>query len=335
MYLLAQAGIMNSTVITTHCVNPIISVIMPVYNGALFLSEAIESILRQTYTNFEFIIVDDGSTDSSRSIMLDYAKKDQRIRLILLNHSGVTGAMNEGVRLACGEWIARMDHDDVSLPDRLAVQLEWAIQNNLDVCGAQAETFGPKGEKIWWFPETHEAICKELFFRCSILYPTAIIRTDVFRNNLHINDCFFDDYELFSRLAPKYHLGNAAPVLLRYRRHETQTSKIRQKDFNKDFQKYHFRYFYKTFPNTPLADYIAFARFAGGGHMTNLWELERAGQWLVQLSDVSDEMVRQRMGQRWQKTCKRSAALGKEVDIIFQRYMDMIRKDKDVTITAK
>ena len=325
---------MNTIVITKHCVNPAISVVMPVYNGAPFLPEAIESILRQTYTNFEFIIVDDGSTDGSRSIISDYAKKDQRIRLLSLNHRGVTGAMNEGVCLARGEWIARMDHDDVSSPDRLTVQLEWAIQNNLDVCGAQAETFGPKEEKLWWFPETHEAICKELFFRCPILYPTAIIRTDVFRENLHIKDCVFDDYELFTRLAPKHRMGNVAPVLLRYRRHETQTSKVRQKEFGKDFQKYRFRYFYKMFPNTPLTDYLPLALVSDKQPLSNIQQLERAGQWLVKLSNVSNENVRQKMGQRWQKTCERTAALGKEVDIIFQIYMDMINKDCSVTISS-
>jgi glycosyltransferase involved in cell wall biosynthesis len=327
MYLLAQAGIMNPIVIAKKCVKPTISVVMPVYNGAIFLSEAIESILKQTYKNFEFIIVDDGSTDDSRIIISDYAQQDERIHPLFFNHRGVTAIMNEGVRLARGKWIARMDHDDVSSPDRLAVQLQWATQNNLDVCGAQAETFGPKGKKLWWFPETHDAICKELLFRCSILYPTAIIRTDIFKNNFYINDCFFDDYELFTRLAPKHRMGNVASVLLRYRRHKTQTSKVRRKEFNKDFQKYHLRYFYKIFPNTPLADYIAFARLADGEPMTSLWELEKAGQWLVDLSNVTDEILRQKMEQRWQKTCKRSAMLGKEVDIIFQLYTNMIKKD--------
>jgi glycosyltransferase involved in cell wall biosynthesis len=312
--------------IRKHNDNALISVVMPVYNNAIFLPEAIESILRQTYTHFELIIVDDGSTDGSRNIISNYARQDNRIRPISLNHSGVTGAMNKGINSARGRWIARMDGDDIALPERFSVQMEWIIQNNLDVCGAQAETFGTKENKILWFPETHEAICKELIFRCPILYPTAIIRTDVLRNNLYIDDCFFDDYELFTRLAPKYRMGNVPSLLLRYRGHETQTSRVRQKEVRRDFKKYRFKYFYKMFPNTPLADYLPLALVSDKFPLPDLQQLERAGQWLAKFSNVSDEKFREIMGQRWQKTCKRSESLGKEVDSIFQRYMDMRKK---------
>jgi glycosyltransferase involved in cell wall biosynthesis len=314
--------------------NALISVIMPIYNNAIFLPEAIESILRQTYTHFELIIVDDGSTDGSRNIISDFARQDKRIRPISLNHNGVTGAMNKGINSARGQWIARMDSDDIALPERFSVQMEWIIQNNLDVCGAQAEIFGTRGDKLLWFPETNEAICMELLFRCSILYPTAIIRADVLRNNLHIDDCFFDDYELFTRLAPKHRMGNVPSLLLRYRGHETQTSKIKQKELRRDFQKYRFRYFYKMFPNTPLADYLPLALVSDKFPLPDLQQLERAGQWLAKFSNVSDEKVREKMGQRWQKTCECSATLGKEVDIIFKRYMDMINKDCSVTISS-
>jgi len=154
----------------------------------------------------------------------------------------------------------------------------------------------------------------------------AIIRTDVFRNNLYEKDCVFDDYELFTRLAPVYRLGNVPSVHLRRRNHKTQTSRVMQKDFLKDFQKYRFRYFYKMFPHTPLDDYFPLARVSDQQPMNDLHQLEKAGQWLVKLSRVDDRIVRQKMGERWQKTCERSANLGGKVDSIFQHIRDEIRK---------
>jgi len=91
-----------------------ISVLMPVYNAERYLVEAVESILTQTFDDFEFIIIDDGSTDGSRPILERFARRDDRIRLVSRPNTGMTRALNEGLDLACGEFIARMDADDVS-----------------------------------------------------------------------------------------------------------------------------------------------------------------------------------------------------------------------------
>lgn len=312
---------MNTTLNRKNSPPPRLSVIMPVYNAAPFLSEAIESILGQTFARFELIIVDDQSTDGSREIIARYAGKDQRILPVFRNERGIAGAMNEGVRLARGEWIARMDADNIARPDRFAVQLDWVNNKGVDVCGALAETFGEKKrEKDLWFPESHDAICRELLFRCAILYPAAMIRTDVFRDNLYQKECVFDDYELFTRLAPRYRLGNVPSVLLRYRNHECQVSRVRREEVGRDFQKYRFRYFYKIFPRTPLDDYLPLALVSDKQPLNSLPQLEKAGQWLVKLSDVMDKGVRRKMGERWRKTCERSASLGAEVASIFQQY---------------
>lgn len=309
---------------------PAISVIMPVYNAGAFLAEAIESILTQTYRDFEFLIVDDGSTDGSGTIISSYAAKDKRIRCRFGKHRGTISAMAEGVRISRGAWIARMDHDDVSLRDRLAAQLEWAMQKGLDLCGAQVETFGTEEQKLW-FPETHEDIGRELLFRCPILYPTTIIRASLLRTDFCAVDinCVFDDYELATRLAPFHRLGNMPSVLLRHRMHEKKSSKVSQKEMRDDFQKYRFRYFYRMFPNTPLSEYIPLARVSDCLPMKTLPELERAGRWLTKLSEVTDEKVTAKMRQRWQETCGRSTALGREVDHILDYYMNRIGNNEE------
>src|SRR4051812_10668575 len=105
--------------------HPLISVVMPVYNCQRYLASAIGSILTQSYADFEFVIVDDGSTDRSREIIEGFAKKDSRVKLISRPNTGIVGALNDGVAAARGKYIARMDADDISMPERFQKQLDY------------------------------------------------------------------------------------------------------------------------------------------------------------------------------------------------------------------
>ncbi len=113
----------------------LISVILPVYNGALYLDEAIKSILSQTYSNFEFIIINDGSTDNSLEIINRHKSIDDRIKVISRENRGLIASLNEGIEKSEGTYIARIDQDDVSLPGRLEKQLNYMLKNHLDICG--------------------------------------------------------------------------------------------------------------------------------------------------------------------------------------------------------
>src|SRR5690349_21132656 len=111
--------------------NPAISVIMPVYNSAKFLRLAVESILDQTFKDFEFLIINDGSTDESEAILLEHAARDPRIVYIKNETNiGLIASLNKALSLAKGKYIARMDGDDVSLPERLAKQVSYLEENN-------------------------------------------------------------------------------------------------------------------------------------------------------------------------------------------------------------
>ena len=105
---------------------------MPVYNAAHYVAGAVESILGQTFREFEFVIVDDGSIDGSTQILKRFAERDSRIRLIRRENRGLVASLNEGIEAARGEFIARMDADDIALPERLARQLE-SLRCNHDV----------------------------------------------------------------------------------------------------------------------------------------------------------------------------------------------------------
>src|SRR5688572_27460772 len=106
-----------------------ISVVMPVFNGQRFLAQAMNSLLAQTFHDFEIIVVDDGSTDASPAILRDYAERDSRVRVIHGDHAGISAALNRGIEASTHEWIARIDADDVASPDRFAKQIAAARAN--------------------------------------------------------------------------------------------------------------------------------------------------------------------------------------------------------------
>jgi glycosyltransferase involved in cell wall biosynthesis len=125
-----------------------ISVVLPVYNAEKYLDEAIKSILNQTYTNFEFIIINDGSTDSSLEIIKKYKNQDDRIILITRENRGLIASLNEGIEQSKGKFIARMDADDISLPTRFKKQVTLMENNDIDICGCHFSMINKDGKYL-------------------------------------------------------------------------------------------------------------------------------------------------------------------------------------------
>ncbi len=300
---------------------PAVSVVMTVYNGAAFVAEAIEAILGQTLEDFEFIIVDDGSTDGSPEVVRRYASGDSRIRPFFSGHGGSHSAINFGVRQAAGKWIARCDHDDISLPSRLRTQLDWVQETGVDICGSSYENIGLR-EGAAWCPESHEAICREMLFRVVILCGATMMRAEIAKSNPYRENIFLDDYEWLVGMTSKARLGNVPAVLLKRRCHELQASRLNAELIKSDFQRYRFQYFYSRYPNTPLSDYLALARVSDKQPMTSPAELRRAGEWLLELARHPDPLLRKMMAQRWLETCDRSIVLGDNCGTIFREYRE-------------
>ena len=138
--------------------SPSVSICMPVYNTKRYVAEAVESILAQTFGDFEFIIIDDGSTDGSRAILERYAKQDDRIRLISRPNTGIVGARNEALGLARGELIAVMDSDDVALPERFEVQVAYLREHpECVVVGSRALIIDPDGCALTIMAQTQQS----------------------------------------------------------------------------------------------------------------------------------------------------------------------------------
>ena len=196
---------------------PKISVLMPVYNTKEeYLREAVESILNQTFTDFEFIIINDGSTNNAKDVILSYT--DNRIKYYEQENIKLIGTLNRGLSLCTGEYIARMDSDDISLPERFAKQVE-ILDNNPDI-----------GIVSCWFkcfPD--EYICQnkerpkylDLLKSNQLAHPAVMFRKEIFdkydlkyENYLHA-----EDYELWSRLIKYTDFYNIQEILLNYRVH--------------------------------------------------------------------------------------------------------------------
>lgn len=128
--------------------SPLISVVMSVYNGEKYLDQAVESILCQMLTDFEFIIINDGSTDSTLEMLEKYKAKDNRIVLVSRKNKGLVASLNEGISLAKGKYIARMDADDISFPERLFEQCRLMEFEQLDICGSHYEVINAESKKI-------------------------------------------------------------------------------------------------------------------------------------------------------------------------------------------
>ncbi len=205
---------------------PVISVLLPVHNGEKYLSSAVDSILAQSFADFELLIIDDGSTDNSLAILRDYEKKDARIRLKSRENKGLVASLNEMIGDARGVWIARMDADDIAFPQRFARQLEWLQKTGADVCGSRAELFGAAGSRILRYPQSDEAIKAALLFDTPFAHPSVMIKTERAKA-LGYDGAWnkAEDYDLWERAARVgWRMTNVPEVLVRYRRHGGQIS---------------------------------------------------------------------------------------------------------------
>lgn len=214
--------------------DPIVSVLMPVYNNERYVSEAVESILAQTFADFEFLIIDDGSTDGSPALLKTYAERDPRIRLVSRPNTGYVVALNEMLATARGEFIARMDSDDVAMPERFERQLGYLNAHpECVMIGSRVLIIDPEGSPLTVMGEalTHEEIDSALMAaRGQMVYhPSIIIRkrslleVGPYREELETAE----DLDLFLRLAEVGRIANLAEPLLKYREHIGKVGHVR------------------------------------------------------------------------------------------------------------
>lgn len=207
---------------------PAISVLMSVYNGEKYLKETIDSILNQNFTDFEFIIVNDGSEDNSLKIMKDYLKKDSRIVIINnLKNIGFIKSLNKGLKIAKGKYIARMDSDDISLSERFFIQYEY-LESHPDIflVGSYAINMDESGVKISLFkpPLSPDKIRVKLE-ETNCLYHNTIMFRNSGRLFYRLKMKYVEDYDFYTRLITEgKKLANIPKFLVKYRRLSSSAS---------------------------------------------------------------------------------------------------------------
>jgi glycosyltransferase involved in cell wall biosynthesis len=209
---------------------------MPVYNAAATLPETLRSLMSQTLTDFEIIAVDDGSKDNSLAVLLEWARRDSRLLPVTGEHFGLIGALNRGLHLCRGEFVARMDADDLMHPDRLSRQVSLLESDpDVSVASCMVETFshGPVGKGMQIYEEWlntllhNSEICREIFIESPIVHPSAMVRRkEVLELGGYQERGWAEDYDLWLR----YHMAGKrfakVPEVLHYwREHEGRATR--------------------------------------------------------------------------------------------------------------
>ena len=270
---------------------PKISVIMPVYNGEKYIREAIDSILTQTYADFEFLIIDDGSTDASPQIVRSY--NDPRIRFHQNEHNmGVAATLNRGLDLAEGEYIARMDADDISLPQRFAKQVEYMDSHpKVAVCGCGIQLTGAQcGERL--FAQTPAQMKVDMLFSCGLAHPTVFMRSTVFgKNGLHYDERFskLEDYALWVETLRKHEIVCIPDILFRYRIHPGQVTQNYSPVFHEQFRALKGKQMEQMGLSNGEEGFELFVQFCEGRELSKEETVHFVG-WLHQIRETNQKL---------------------------------------------
>jgi glycosyltransferase involved in cell wall biosynthesis len=238
----------------------LISVILPVYNGESYIEDSIRSILGQTHQNFELIIINDGSTDNSDKIIKGFLKSN-KILYQSRENKGLAQTLNDCIRLSSGDYIARMDQDDISLPKRLELQLSFIQKNNIDICGSNYQIIDEKGnitKNVKSYKNNIEIILSAMMV--PFIHPSVMCRNIFKEKNIFYDNNYkieAEDYDLWIKMFKQnIRFGNINETLISYRILKTSMSRINHdkiyvevytkcKKFNKEFQQQLFNSFMK------------------------------------------------------------------------------------------
>lgn len=217
---------------------PLVSVVLPARNAALTLPAALESLRVQTLRNFEVIAIDDGSQDATAAVLATHAAQDDRFRFVSAKGHGLVAALNQGLRLARGAFIARMDADDLAAPQRLQAQLDWLARHpDVDLVSCLVEVVGhgeaPPGagmvRYVDWLNRVQTAadIAAARFIESPVAHPTVLFRkTLLTKHGAYREGPFPEDYDLWLRLlGAGVHFAKVPEVLLTWRDHPTRASR--------------------------------------------------------------------------------------------------------------
>jgi GT2 family glycosyltransferase len=302
--------------------DPVVSVLMAVHGESPFLERAMTSILSQTLSDFEFIIVDDEASGNARALLAAYAARDSRIRLMRNEQNmGLAASMNRAMAVSRGRYIARMDSDDRSRFDRLKKQVRFLDAHpDISVCGGTVIKHVGDRKSVMRFPIGHDEICATLLFHTSFPHPAVMWRrADFERLGLRYDESFLitQDYELWSRAMRMLKGANLRDVILDYYCHEGQITSARYKRSLEYLHRVHVRLVRALLPDATPEQMDFHLRVAIPHDPFSRDELRRAEEWLCALRDANERAriyepraLSRVLARQWSLICAISAARG-------------------------
>ncbi len=308
---------MNARLHRHHVQAPLVSVLMPCFNNAAFLADAIDSILQQSMPDFELILIDDGSQDASFTIAQRKAKQDARVVLVHQHNAGISSALNLGLAMARGQFIARMDADDIAVPERFALQLQYLQRHpDIDMVGSWIRLFGAINE-TWHYRAEDNFIKNMLFMRTNGFGHNTIMARRAMFSTLSY-DSYFDnveDTDLWCRLLverPELRFANMRQVLVYYRTHQTQGSQLfkqRQQQLYDEILTRLFSHLGCVVNAQDMADHRLFCQSAEG---LDLVSMQRLYDWVTRLQQAKNQYVPDEFGvfpYFWHRLCLKNQHL--------------------------
>jgi len=317
---------------------PKVTVLMPVYNGEKYLREAIGSILSQTFKDFEFLIINDGSTDNSVKIIESY--DDPRIRLIN-NESNLklVVTLNKGLLLSRGEYIARMDCDDISNQKRLELQVKFMDSHTtVGICGTWVETIGDQPGITFRYPTDSKKIQSRLLFDSPLAHPSVIFRKiflEQFGLKYEVNDLYAEDWSMWQKCSFIFPIINIPRVLLKYRITEQSMSRSNADKQLEVIKKVHEKNLQTLCGDVADTDIDIHTKLGMWQFTSNRSFIEKSEKWLIKLkyfNELRNIYPKQEftyiLAERWFFVCNAATGLGL---VTWSMYWDSpLRKHSEI-----
>jgi glycosyltransferase involved in cell wall biosynthesis len=300
---------------------PLVSVVMPVYHADEYLPEAIESIMNQKFRDFEFIIICDDPSEKTKEIIDKYQNTDKRINAIYQKREGLVASLNKGFSMARGKYIARMDADDISLPQRFEGQVKF-LENHQDIgiCGTGILMKYHFINKKWLYPSDDASIKAKLLFSSPFAHPTIMIRRDILSKVEIVYDPEYkhaEDYELWVRCSEFTRFANLKIPLLVYRLNKSNISRIFQKEQRENSYRIQLSLLKKFGPLFTLDQLNIHSSMIFQNFEKSKISVENIESWLMTLKEINEKQhlyptiaFNKILAEQWYEVCCCTTNLG-------------------------
>ncbi len=300
----------------------LISVILPFHNAERWIGQALESLQNQGSVQTEVIAIDDGSTDKSASIVQRSTSSGLNVRLLRNERNlGIIASLNRGLDVAQGNFIARMDADDICAPQRLSRQISFLENTGTDLCGSWFVEFGQGPSRITRFPHTEPTLRAAMLFQNTICHPTVMARRKIFDRYRYREEYrLVEDYDLFGRVLADFRCANIPEPLLRYRRHPQQATQAKRDAMELVNQRIRLDILKAQGIAASTEEQRLHNLIRAPYSIRNISDLHGIEEWLLKLSAMhSDIDTKKVIASQWIRACIRAAPLGKDMWNTFRK----------------